>query len=170
MELIEQEAELRKKKLARKRQNATKNKKKREQLKIKNNSTIRAVAKQYADKLVKNATSAEKQLYRILKSVGIDFKFQHPIYNKDKNGNIKQFYIADFYLPKSNTIVEVDGGYHFSEEQQKKDASRTWNIKNAHKGIKILRINNGTVLNGIKIMKFLRGIQDRESALQEKNV
>ena len=117
---------------------------------------------QFSTELTMNATSAEKHFYKILESLGIKFWFQYPIFNKDRSGNIKKFYIADFYLPDSNTIVEIDGGYHNSREQKLWDTIRSWKIKENHKNVSIVRITNGTVFNGIKLMKVLNEIQERE--------
>lgn len=126
------------------------------------NTCMKTRAKEYAKKLIDNATNAEKQLYNMLKNFGVKFKFQHPIYNKDKNGIINKFYIADFYLPDSNTIIEVDGGYHLSAHQKTLDSFRTNNIKYYHPGMKVLRIRNTEIANGIKAMKFIQGILSSE--------
>jgi len=32
--------------------------------------------------------------------------------------------IVDFYLPKHKLCIEIDGGYHNTEEQKKKDTNR----------------------------------------------
>ena len=131
-------------------------------LKMEKNTSMKTRAKEYAKKLIDNATNAEKQLYNMLKNFGVKFKFQHPIYNKDKNGIINKFYIADFYLPDSNTIIEVDGGYHLSAHQKTLDSFRTNNIKYYHPGMKVLRIRNTEIANGIKAMKFIQGILSSE--------
>ena len=165
-ELWQQEVENRKKsyRKALKKQLSTKKGKKK--YKQTNNTDKRAVAKEYAASLIANATEAEKQLYKIMTAMGIEFKFQHPIYNKDKDGVIKNFYIADFYLPKSNTVIEVDGGYHLTAEQLKKDNSRTESIKMHHSGVRVMRIKNSEVMDGIKVMNFLKRVLDREKSKQ----
>ena len=33
-------------------------------------------------------------------------------------------YIVDFYCKQLNLVIEVDGGYHFEEEQKVKDGER----------------------------------------------
>ena len=53
-------------------------------------------------------------------------------------------YIVDFFFRKSMLIVELDGGYHFTEEQQKEDAIRQDWLE--HKGYKVLRFTNEEVL------------------------
>ena len=167
LEILEQDKQKRRRSLEKERQKKLRTKAGREQLKKKTNTDMKIIAEQYAQKLIMNATEAERHFYKILESLGINFKFQHPIYNKSKDGTIKQFYIPDFFLPDINTIVEIDGGYHFDVLQQKKDNTRTNKIKDGHRGIKVLRITNAEVFNGIKVMKFLQRILEREKTLHK---
>lgn len=64
-------------------------------------------------------------------------------------------YIVDFLFRKSKVIVEIDGGYHFTDEQQHNDAIRTDWLE--HMGYTILRFTNEQVLcdseNVIKIIQ-----------------
>lgn len=53
-------------------------------------------------------------------------------------------YIVDFLFRKSKVIVEIDGGYHFSEDQQKDDAIRQDWLE--HMGYKVIRFTNEQVL------------------------
>jgi len=53
-------------------------------------------------------------------------------------------YIVDFLFRKSKLIVEIDGGYHFTEEQQHDDAIRTDWLE--HMGYKVIRFTNEEVL------------------------
>ena len=53
-------------------------------------------------------------------------------------------YIVDFLFRKSKLIVEIDGGYHFTEEQQHNDAVRTDWLE--HMGYTIVRFTNEQVL------------------------
>ena len=53
-------------------------------------------------------------------------------------------YIVDFLFRKSKVIVEIDGGYHFTEKQQTDDAVRTdWLVQ---QGYKVIRFTNEQVL------------------------
>ena len=53
-------------------------------------------------------------------------------------------YIVDFLFRKSKVIVEIDGGYHFTEKQQTDDAVRTdWLEQH---GYKVIRFTNEQVL------------------------
>lgn len=53
-------------------------------------------------------------------------------------------YIVDFLFRRSKVVVEIDGGYHFTAEQQKDDAQRTEWLEN--KGYKVIRFTNKQVL------------------------
>ena len=53
-------------------------------------------------------------------------------------------YIVDFLFRKSKVVVELDGGYHFTEEQQKEDGVRQEWLE--HIGYKVIRFANEQVL------------------------
>jgi len=75
-------------------------------------------AKSRRNKLVKRRTDSEKLMAAKLKKAGIDFIEQHPFHTKHT------FYIADFFIPTMKLILELDGEYHFLDEQEKKDSRR----------------------------------------------
>ena len=72
-------------------------------------------AERYKHILEVNATYAEKLLKTFLTGK-IDFEFQKIIYTDNKH-----FFIADFYIPSKNLIIELDGEYHDNIKQQDKD-------------------------------------------------
>ena len=72
-------------------------------------------AEHYKHILEVNATYAER-LLKIFLTGKIDFEFQKIIYTDNKH-----FFIADFYIPSKNLIIELDGEYHDSIKQQDKD-------------------------------------------------
>ena len=72
-------------------------------------------AEYYKHILEVNATYAEKLLKTFLTGK-IDFEFQKIIYTDNKH-----FFIADFYIPSKNLIIELDGEYHDNAKQQEKD-------------------------------------------------
>ena len=72
-------------------------------------------AEYYKHILEVNATYAEKLLKAFLTGK-IDFEFQKIIYTDNKH-----FFIADFYIPSKNLIIELDGEYHDNVKQQEKD-------------------------------------------------
>jgi leucyl-tRNA synthetase len=87
----------------------------------------------------KNPTQAESLLWEMLraKKTGFRFRRQHLI---DK-------FIVDFVCLENKLIIEVDGGYHGTTEQQRSDAERE-NILKTH-GFQILRFTNEEVLGNI---------------------
>jgi len=59
-------------------------------------------------------------------------------------------YIVDFYCPKANLIIEIDGGQHYSVEGIKEDKIRDDYMRN--QGFKVLRFSDKEVfenLNGV---------------------
>ncbi len=64
-------------------------------------------------------------------------------------------YIVDFYCPKANLIVELDGGQHYSDEGKKKDEIRDNYM--ASIGLKVLRFSDREVFNNINgVMEIIR--------------
>ena len=47
-------------------------------------------------------------------------------------------YVVDFFVPACRLVIEVDGGYHASPEQQLADAHRERELVRLH-GVRILR-------------------------------
>lgn len=61
----------------------------------------KAYVERQAKKMSRNQTAPEKALGKILKGMKVEFRPQEIIHGK----------IFDFFIPKSNLIVEVDGDY-----------------------------------------------------------
>lgn len=92
--------------------------------------------KEKARVLRKNMTEAESVFWNLAKRNGFG--------EKCRRQYIIGGYIVDFYFRKSNLVVELDGGYHFTGEQQKEDTIRQeWLEK---KGYRILRFKNEEIL------------------------
>jgi very-short-patch-repair endonuclease len=90
-----------------------------------------------ANKLREHQTEAEGVLWLALKDnqvEGYKFRRQHPI----------GIYIADFYCHKLKLVIEIDGEYHLSEEQQLVDKERTKFLE--FQGLKVIRFSNKQVL------------------------
>ena len=56
-------------------------------------------------------------------------------------------YIVDFYCPKTNLVIELDGGQHYFETGKTTDITRD-NVL-AEMGIKVLRISDKDVFENI---------------------
>lgn len=95
-----------------------------------------------------NMTEAESAFWSLAKGSGLG--------EKCRRQYIIGEYIVDFFFRKSMLIVELDGGYHFTEEQQKEDAIRQSWLE--HMGYNVLRFTNEEVLfdtdNVISKIKF----------------
>jgi len=96
-----------------------------------------------AYQLRENMTEAEEILWeelRLKRLDGFKFRRQHPI----------GIYILDFFCFNKKLGIEIDGGYHETEEQTEADKYRS---KILHKqGIQIIRFTNEQVLNNINFV------------------
>ena len=57
-------------------------------------------------------------------------------------------YVVDFYCPRFNLVIELDGGQHFSPEGKRKDAIRDKFLERL--GIKVLRFSDREVFQNIE--------------------
>lgn len=82
------------------------------------------------------------------------WEFISQIRKNDNHGNVFFYrqsympilgkeYFLDFYCPKLKLAVEIDGDYHLTEEQMKKDYFRDSRLEKL--GIKVLRFSNDEV-------------------------
>lgn len=83
-----------------------------------------------------NPTEAESAFWQIAKSNGFG--------EKCRRQYIIGQYIVDFFFRKSMLIVELDGGYHFIEDQQKEDIIRQEWLESI--GYSVIRFTNDEVL------------------------
>lgn len=96
--------------------------------------------KERARQLRNHSTRSEIRLWLYLKGkkvMGYDFHRQKPIGN----------YIADFYCPKVQLVIEVDGYTHNFEEVVKKDHKKQGYLENL--GITVLRFKDEEVIEEI---------------------
>jgi len=94
------------------------------------------VLKEFARKNRNNPTDAERQLWDFLKNKfeGIKFRRQHII----------DMFIVDFVCLSKQVVIEVDGKYHNTKEQQEHDKMRTKRLQEL--GFTELRYTNEDVL------------------------
>ncbi len=102
------------------------------------------VLEKLALKMRLNPTFHERLFVSKLKEWKIKFVTQKIVYP----------YIADFYLPQYNLIVEIDGGSHFisgnsSNGYTKRDKNRNEVLKSA--GFSVLHITNGDIAQFKKV-------------------
>jgi very-short-patch-repair endonuclease len=94
-----------------------------------------------------NMTDAENRLWLKLRRKQLK---EHQFYRQKIIGS----YIVDFYCPKANLVIELDGGQHYSEIGEAKDRVRDDVL--TEMGMKVLRFsdrdvfeNMGGVMEGI---------------------
>jgi very-short-patch-repair endonuclease len=95
----------------------------------------------FARRLRKNQTDAEKLLWKILRNrqlLGLKFRRQQPVGP----------YILDFYCHDCKLCIELDGGQHYTSDRQQEDKDRTAFL--ATRGVRTLRFSNLDVLQNIE--------------------
>lgn len=96
---------------------------------------------EYAKKNRKNPTISEAALWEQLrgkKLEGFKFRRQHQI----------DEFIVDFICLEKRLVIEIDGGYHESQEAKEYDDARTSYL--TFNGYKVVRFNNEEVLGNIE--------------------
>ena len=91
--------------------------------------------KEFAKKNRKEMTRSETTLWNALRKLACGFRLrrQHPIGD----------FIADFICLERRLVIEVDGGYHSTPEQQNDDVIRTEFLE--HRGFTVIRFTNDEV-------------------------
>jgi len=112
--------------------------------------------KNTARTLRKNMTDSELKLWSRIRRrqiFGLQFYRQRPIGN----------YIVDFYCPRAQLVLEVDGLQHMQELAERKDNYRDSYLK--QQGIKVLRFDNLQVLKQLDavVEKVYRTVASRLS-------
>jgi very-short-patch-repair endonuclease len=90
--------------------------------------------------LRKNMTDAENRLWLKLRRKQLK---GYQFYRQKIIGK----YIVDFYCPKANLVIELDGGQHYSETGKAKDRTRDDVL--TEMGIKLLRFSDRDVFENI---------------------
>ena len=104
-----------------------------------------------------HATQAENLLWLYLKGKQSGYKFR-------RQHVIKQ-YIADFINLKYKLIVEIDGKYHFIDEQIIKDEERTHDLEQW--GYRVIRFTNEEIFNHRE--KVIKKIKETIMAIDSYN-
>jgi very-short-patch-repair endonuclease len=90
--------------------------------------------------LRKNMTDAENIIWLRLRRKQLK---GYPFYRQKIIGN----YIVDFYCPKANLVIELNGGQHYSEVGQARDRARDDVLKKM--GLKVLRFSDRDVFENM---------------------
>lgn len=97
--------------------------------------------KKFSQKLRRNATKAERKLWKYLRCQQIDglhFYRQKPLGN----------YIVDFYCPRARLVIEIDGSQHLEKEAKEYDTDRDAFLNEL--GLRVLRFTNYQVHGNIQ--------------------
>lgn len=103
--------------------------------------------------LISSRSNAEKAAYTTLLKLGFSVIRQYPI------KTARKIYYADLYVPELHTILEIDGGYHTTASQKRKDTNRSnalWKL-----GYHVLRLSNKDAYNIDKVVKKIRLIKQK---------
>lgn len=101
------------------------------------NREIMASAEYRAEEMKTWPSPLEESMKDYLESYSIPFEEQKIFYITANDGWIIRYYIADFYVPDKNIIIEVDGKFH--NDQKQKDKHRTREIQEHYSGVEVLR-------------------------------
>ena len=96
--------------------------------------------KDYSKELRKNMTDAEKLVWTKIRNKQLK---GYQFYRQKIIGN----FIVDFYCPKANLIIEIDGGQHYSDEGKQKDAARDDYLKSS--GLRVFRFSDREVFENL---------------------
>src|SRR6266516_3573499 len=107
--------------------------------------TRTAAARDFARRLRKKSTDAEKRLWRLLR----DRRFNEFKFRRQYACGI---YFLDSYCPVAKLAVELDGGGHGFPDQRAKDEKRNRFL--AEQGIKVLRFWNHQLRGELEAVRF----------------
>ncbi len=97
--------------------------------------------KQYSRELRKNMTEAENLLWSKIRRKQLK---GYQFYRQKVIGN----YIVDFYCPKANLIIELDGSQHYSVKGEVNDRNRDDYM--IRLGLNVLRFSDKEVFKNLK--------------------
>ena len=91
--------------------------------------------------MVTNAKALRKNMTMEERHLWYDFLRSYPV--KFTRQKVIGPYIVDFYCPKANLVIELDGSQHYEESGQRHDAVRDAYLQ--QQGLQILRIPNNAI-------------------------
>ena len=101
------------------------------------NKEIRYKAEYRANEMKAFPSPLEERMQVFLDKHFISYEFQKIFYIYGKSRKIVNYYIADFYIPYRNLIIEVDGKFH--EKHKQHDKIRTKTIQEHYPDVEVLR-------------------------------
>ena len=115
--------------------------------------TSKTLINRWRKDLMSKTNDAEKAAIRNCELLGYKVFRQQPILTGRK------MYFADIYLPDLKTIVEIDGDYHYTSNQKRKDSNRSAGIWRM--GYHVVRLSNHDARNINKIKAKIALIKNR---------
>ena len=116
---------------------------------------LKELAVKFRIELLDLETPTEVMFKSYLLSLKVKYEFQKIVYAG------KSFYIVDFYLPKKNIVIEIDGRQHSNPENIEKDKDRTINLKGV--GVKeVYRFTNDDIYKYKMCMNRIKSIIKNE--------
>jgi very-short-patch-repair endonuclease len=110
----------------------------------------------FARRMRREATDAERKLWSILRDhrlCGHRFRRQHPVAG----------YILDFFCPKAQLAIELDGGQHADDEHRAYDERRDAILRQS--GIEVMRFSDHDMLtNAEGVAKAILEWLEKEAA------
>ena len=97
--------------------------------------------KAYNKDLVKNAQALRKNMTPEERHLWYDFLKRLPI-RAHRQYNIGN-YIVDFYIPKKQLVIEIDGIQHLARENREKDRTRDSFLEG--QGLRVMRFSNDSI-------------------------
>lgn len=79
----------------------------------------------------------EEKMQEFLEENNVDYECQKIFYIYAEDGWIIKYYIADFYIPSVDLILEVDGKFH--DEHKLHDKERTKTIQENYPEVEVYR-------------------------------
>lgn len=123
------------------------------------NREVMTQARYRAEQMQVWPSPLEERMKYFLESHNISYEDQKIFYIYADDGWIIRYYIADFYLPESKLIIEVDGKFHDSQKQH--DKNRTKDIVNSYPEIEVLRYKWADLSDDVIMDSLLKKISQR---------
>ena len=101
------------------------------------NKEIRSSAEFRAAEMRIWPSPLEERMIAFLEKNLIEYENQKVFYIYADDGWIIRYYIADFYIPGYNLIIEVDGKFHDAQKQH--DKMRTRTIQEHYPNVEVMR-------------------------------
>jgi very-short-patch-repair endonuclease len=117
------------------------------------NREIMASAQFRAEEMKTWPSRLEERMQEFLNDMNIKYEFQKIFYIYADDGWIIRYYIADFYIPDKDIIIEVDGKFH--DDQKLHDKNRTKTIQQHYPEVEVLRYTWNDLSDDQKMVELL---------------